>query len=149
MPHGNRDEPWRVSINKLGELKNYRFSVIFARYGGEWLYARHKDRNTFETAGGHIEPGETPLECGARELYEETGATKFSILPAFDYAVHTDTEFSCGQVFYAEVETLGSLPDSEMAEVRTFCTIPDWMTYPAVLPVLYQEMVKWLGESKL
>ncbi|MCL2671281.1 MAG: NUDIX domain-containing protein [Clostridiales bacterium] len=139
-------EPWRVTIAQSGALEKYRYSVIFARHGANWLYARHKERDTFETAGGHIEAGETPLDCAKRELYEETGATKFFIHPAFDYAVHRDNEFSYGQVFYADVTELGTLPPgSEMAEVRAFPGIPEKMTYPPVLPVLYAEMNRWLG----
>ncbi|MDR2649383.1 MAG: NUDIX domain-containing protein [Clostridiales bacterium] len=142
-------ESWRVYTTALGELKAYRFTVIFARHNGKWLYARHKDRDTFETAGGHIEPGETTLDCAKRELYEETGAEKFSIFPAFDYAVHTETEFSYGQVFYADVQTLGELPDYEMAEVRAFTTIPGKLRFPQILPVLYNEMDKWLGRDNV
>ncbi|GHU90667.1 hypothetical protein FACS1894202_10830 [Clostridia bacterium] len=73
-----------VSIAPLGTLESYQFTVIFAQYGrvgGGWLYARRKDRDTWETAGGHIEPGETPLDCAKRELYEETGAASFIFTP--------------------------------------------------------------------
>ena len=144
-------EPWRVRSVKLGTLAKYRFTVIFAQYskvGGGWLYARHKDRDTWETAGGHIEPSETPLDCAKRELREETGAEKFYINPAFDYAVHRENGFAYGQVFYADIETLGELPpDFEMAEVKAFPTIPDKMTYPQILPVLFSELQNWLGLS--
>jgi len=134
-----------IVIAELGELEAYRFTVIFARHNGNWLYCRHKERDTFETAGGGIEPGETPLEGAKRELYEETGAVKFDIFPAFDYAVYTDTGFANGQVFYAEIQELGELsPEFEMTEVRAFKTIPDKMRFPQILPVLYAEMEKWL-----
>jgi 8-oxo-dGTP pyrophosphatase MutT (NUDIX family)/thymidylate kinase len=142
-------EPWRVYAAPFGELEKYRYTVIFARHNGKWLYCRAKTRDAWETAGGHIEPGETPLDCAKRELYEETGATKFSIIPAFDYAVHTETEFSYGQVFYADVETLGKLPDFEMAEAREFTTIPNKLRFPQILPVLYDEMDKWLGRDNV
>ena len=143
------NEPWRIITYPLGKLKSYRFTVIFAQYGkvgGGWLYARYKDRDTWETAGGHIEKDEAPLDCAKRELREETGAEKFYIHPAFDYAVHRSKEFSYGQVFFADVETLGDLPTGyEMREVKTFPNIPDVMTYPQILPVLFNELQKWLG----
>jgi 8-oxo-dGTP diphosphatase len=142
------NKPWQVKTHPLGELKEYRFTVIFARYGNSdcrWLYARHKKRDTWETAGGHIEKGETPLDCAKRELVEETGAEKFSIKPVFDYAVHRPNEFSYGQVFLADIETLGNFPQgSEMREVKGFKTITDEMTYPQILPILFEEVQKYV-----
>ena len=133
-------EPWRVYTKAIGELSPYRFVVILSRYQGKWLYARHKKRTTWETAGGHIEQGETPYEAAKRELYEETGATPFEVVGVFDYAVHTETGFAYGRVFFAEIEELNELPESEMAEVRLFDNIPDIMTYPQILPVLYERL---------
>ncbi|MCL2401704.1 MAG: NUDIX domain-containing protein [Oscillospiraceae bacterium] len=136
-----------TTTHNLGELQNYQFVVTFVKYQDRWLYSRHKNRDTWETAGGHIEPGETPIEAARRELYEETGAADFDIYPAFDYSVHMDTGISNGQVFFAEVRRLESLPpeESEMAEVRLFDTIPDKMTYPQILPALYARMQPWLN----
>jgi ADP-ribose pyrophosphatase YjhB (NUDIX family) len=132
--------PWRVITAPLGTLEKYRFTVVFARIAatGQWLYARHRARTTWETAGGHIEPGETPEACARRELYEETGATQFTLRPLFDYAVHREREFSYGQVFWAEIEALGAIPEgSEMAEVAQVDGVPERMTYPGILPVLF------------
>jgi len=39
----------------------------------EWQYRRPFDRNLFEIPAGKLYPGEDPLECGKRELEEETG----------------------------------------------------------------------------
>jgi len=137
----------RVITTELGELKAYRYTVIFARHKGNWLYCRHKDRDVFETPGGGIERGETPLEGAKRELYEETGAVNFTIYPAFDYAVYTDTGFANGQAFYADIQELGELSqDFEMAEVCGFDTLPGKMRFPKITPVLYERMVKWLEE---
>lgn len=118
----------------------FRFVVVFSRMNGRWLFSRHSQRQTWETQGGHIEPGETPLEAARRELYEESGATKFTIRPAFDYWAANDRESSVGVVFLAEIEELGPLPDSEMAEVRAFDDLPEAVTYPAITPMLFERI---------
>ena len=149
-PHNN----FIVRTADLGTLEDYKFTVIFAGYEDKWLYCRAKERDTFETAGGHIEkaadgsPCESPLEGAKRELFEETGAISFDITPAFDYSVHVLTESSNGQVFFAKIHELGNIPDYEMAEVRQFETIPDKMRFPQILPVLYEKMQMWLRERK-
>lgn len=74
----------RVQIATLGSLQTYQFVVIFARYQGKWLYCRAKNRDCFETAGGHIEVGETPLDAARREFYEETGSTNYDMTAVFD-----------------------------------------------------------------
>ncbi|GIN87902.1 hypothetical protein J6TS2_42880 [Heyndrickxia sporothermodurans] len=39
----------------------FDFAVISAIYKGKWVYVRHKERQTWETAGGHREQGETKM----------------------------------------------------------------------------------------
>ena len=134
-----------VRTENLGALKAYKFSVIFSRYKDKWLYCRAKERDTFETAGGHIEQDESPLEGAKRELFEETGAIRFDITPAFDYSVHVRTGYANGQVFFAQIHELGDIPDFEMAEIRLFDTTPDKMRFPKILPVLYEKMQMWLS----
>ena len=136
-----QSEPWMYGIQTP-----YRNIVIFAKYQNKWLYTRHKERRTWETAGGHIEAGETPLDAAKRELYEETGAKPFRIRPVFDY--HADNssakpgDHAAGQVFLAEIETLGPLPDFEMAETGLWDSHPpvEDLTYPAILPILFQKI---------
>ena len=133
---------WDTCVYPLNELSSggYRFVVIFARYMNKWLYCRARDRDTFETAGGHIEKGETPLEAAKRELYEETGAVGYDIKPVLDYSVYTPDDFSSGQVFLASIYELGKIPDYEMAEIKLFDTIPDRLRFPQILPVLFKEV---------
>jgi len=127
-------------ITELGKLKAYKFTVVFSRYQDKWLYCRAKIRDTFETAGGHIEENETPLEAAKRELYEETGAVKFNITPVFDYSIHYPNIYTTGQVFLADIHELGEMPNFEMAEVKLFETIPDKMRFPKILPVLFEKI---------
>lgn len=118
----------------------FQYVVVFSRMNGRWLFSRHKMRQTWETQGGHIERGETPLEAARRELYEESGAKAFTITPAFDYWAGNDEGSSVGAVFLAEITELGELPESEMAEVRAFDTLPDNVTYPAITPMLFEKI---------
>ena len=47
-----------------------------------------------------------------------------------------------GVIFLAEITQLGDLPNSEMAEVRTFDALPDNLTYPEITPFLYEAITK-------
>lgn len=137
------------TVHPLGSLSPYKYVVICANYRGQWLLSRHRKRDTWETQGGHIEPGETPMQSAVRELYEESGVTDAAIVPVCDYHGFTDTRSSNGVVFLAVVNALGTLPESEMAEVRLFDALPENLTYPNVSPVLYAEAAKHLSAPEL
>ena len=119
-------------------LGSYKYVVVLSRYQGKYLLSRHKERTTWETQGGHIEPGETPLQAAKRELFEESGAVQYQIEPVFDYRAGDDDGEANGMVFAAEIEELGPIPQSEMAEVRAWEELPENVTYPAITPVLWK-----------
>lgn len=130
----------------FGTLRDLQFVVTLAFDGdGIWL-SRHRQRSTWETQGGHIEADETPVQAAMRELYEESGATDFSLRPLCDYSVSQDEgdpSPSNGAVFVALLRHMDAMPPSEMAEVRHFERLPDAasLTYPDVTPVLYARAV--------
>lgn len=126
----------------LNTFSAHKYVVTFARYQDKWLFSRHRSRTTWETQGGHIEEGETPLQAARRELYEESGATEFTITPMFDYWAGDRTGSAVGVIFLAEITQLGDLPNSEMDEVRTFDALPDNLTYPEITPFLYEAITK-------
>jgi 8-oxo-dGTP diphosphatase len=123
----------------LGSLKKYKYVVILSEYNGKLLLSRHKKRTTWETQGGHIEIGETTLEAAKRELYEESGATDFDIVPLCDYRAWDENtgDGANGVVFRAVITELGEIPESEMAEVQTFETLPKELTYPEIIHTLF------------
>ena len=128
----------------LGAAQSPRYVVVLSVYEGKYLLSRHKERSTWETQGGHIEPGETPLEAAKRELYEESGAVGFDIVPLFDYEAGDRIGSATGVVFCAHITELGCIPDSEMAEVQTFAALPQELTYPNITPHLF----RWAEEMQ-
>ncbi len=134
----------RCQIYELGYFEEYKYVVILSEYNGKIVLSRHKERTTWETQGGHIEQGETPLDAAKRELYEESGAVDFEIKPLCDYrAWNEETGHGAnGVVFHAVIREFGAIPDSEMAEIREFTELPENFTYPAITPVLFAHLMR-------
>ena len=132
----------QCKIYPLNTLKKYKYTVICSYFNGQWVLSKHKKRSTYETQGGRIEEGETPLECANRELYEESGIKDATIYPVCDYVGYNHISSSNGQVFLAIVHSLDKLPDSEMSEIKLFEKLPENLTYPKVSPFLYDEAYK-------
>lgn len=116
-----------------GWLYDIKFVVIFANYKGKWVYCWHKRRESFEHPGGHVEPGETPMQAARRELYEESGIKDCVMTPLWDYEQIWGDGIgkNNGRVFYADVRSLGELPESEMSRVELFESVPENYTYDA------------------
>ena len=130
----------------LGQKAPYKYVVVMSKYQGKILLSRHRDRTTWETQGGHIEPGETPLEAAKRELFEESGIRDADVYPVCDYWGFNPFRCSNGMVFLAVVRSIGELPESEMQEIGVFEELPENLTYPQTSPVLYREAEKRLKE---
>ena len=127
---------------------NYRFTDIVSIYNNKWVFCRYKERNTWETQGGHIETGETPLKAAKRELYEETGAISFEIEPLCDYwasGLYKGEHITAhGQVYYAVIHEIGDIPVySEMEEIQLLDDISDELTtYPDYMKEIFPIAVK-------
>ena len=145
--HQNRtpiENSYQVTMSKLESHKWYQQAVVFARYNGKWLYCRHHSHETYDALTGTVKHEETALDCASRQLHKAMGATKFEITPAFDFEVQTNQGFYSGQVFFANVQELGNIPEnSQIASVRKFETYPSQMRWPRVLPELYTQMSEW------
>ncbi|WP_430886497.1 NUDIX hydrolase [Fusibacter sp. JL216-2] len=128
--------------------RKLKYVVITALYKGKWVCVRHRDRDSWEFPGGHIELDESPLEAAKRELYEETGALDFHIEEVCDYSVSSqeksaDTEnnhTTYGRLYFCRIKEIGELPDSEIEDVKVFSGLPDKMTYEAIQPILFQKV---------
>lgn len=115
-----------VKLHDLNSVPDNELTrvVLVSRYKNKWVYAKHKERQTWEIPGGHIEEGETWIEAASRELYEEIGATDAEIIPICLYSIST-----YGILCYANIKEIKELPQYEMDEIGFFDDEPDKLTY--------------------
>jgi 8-oxo-dGTP diphosphatase len=144
----------KCTVYSLGKLLNYKYVVTFVRFKNKWVICKHKNRCTWETSGGHIEMSELPLDAAKRELYEETGAVDFDIIPVCDYWAcdephETDNiTWSNGQVFLAYIKEIGPLPESEMECIDLFDVFPRNLTYPDITNKLLPYVIKEINKNR-
>ncbi len=122
-----------------------KYLVMVPCYRGKLVVVRHRERTTWEMPGGHREPGEACEEGARRELLEETGAKCFKLHWLCAYSVTWNGKTEYGQLFRAEIEELGELPESEIAEIRLVDKLPENLTYPTIQPAMLQKALEMGG----
>lgn len=141
----------KINHYKLEEIdySKLKFVVIQTKYKDGWIFVRHNKRTTWEIPGGHIEKDEEPIEAAKRELYEETGALKYSLKPIEIYSVEHSGDASHGMLLYADVTELGKLPDCEIEEITIKRDLPKDLTYPLIQPYLFEKVIETISETTL
>ncbi len=125
-----------------------KFAVILAKHEGKWVFCQHKNRQTWECPGGHKEPNETILDTARRELYEESGATDFSIKEISVYKTLDNNAY--GTLFFADIKSLGELSkEYEMKKVELFDEIPNELTYPKLMKVFLDKVNEQFKNGEL
>ena len=113
------------------------YVVMGARYRGEWIFVRHRQRQTWELPAGHIEADEGPDRAAVRELYEEAGVVNSSLTVVSDYQVTNGRKRAFGRLYYADVKEMEPLPDHEIEEIKFSGELPSLLTYPEVQTMLF------------
>lgn len=82
-------------------MKQLNVILLFHPDGKQMLMCRRQRdpyKGKYNGVGGHVDPGETPLEAAYRELHEETGYTRSDVElhPVVTMLYHhTDIELQC------------------------------------------------------
>ena len=146
----------QVAFYEKADDELLQFAVIAAKYQGRWVLCKHKERSTWEFPGGHREAGETIEAAAVRELYEETGAAEYRMVPVSVYSVTDQAQSgekqaeSLGMLFYAEISRFDQLPPAfEMEKIECFEKPPDNWTYPEIQPLLFQHLRQAAGKKMI
>lgn len=144
----------KINFHEWNEINddNLLFAVIVARFKDKWILSKHKDRTTWEIPAGHREHGEDINNTASRELYEETGAEEFKLVPICIYSVTKDDKdisnhptSTFGGLYFAEVTELGKLPNFEIGEISFFDELPNELTYPDIQPNLLNKAIEFIN----
>ncbi len=111
--------------------------VIVSKYKDKYIFCKHKERNTLEIPGGHVEENETWIQTAKRELYEETGATKINIKPICLYKIS-----KYGLLCYAEILKLEDIPKtSEIEKIEFSTSLPKNLTYKEAHTLFFNKVI--------
>ena len=120
-----------------------KFAVIIARSAGQWVFCKHRKRNTYEIPGGHREPGELIDDTARRELYEETGAADYQLKRVCVYSVTAPDSFhgeeTFGMIYLADIRRFEEELHSEIEKIIITEHLPEKWTYPQLQPEMIQE----------
>ena len=129
-----------------------KFAVIVSKYKDKFVFCKHIERDTYEIPGGRREEGESIFETAKRELWEETGATEYTLKPVSVYSVirNESADYDAeifGMLYYADIKAFENLPDLEIEKIEFFENLPKNLTYPDIQPRLMEKAIEALNNK--
>ena len=115
-----------------GSLDNITYVRMVVKYNEKFVLCYHRNSKKWDCVGGRVEKCESPLAAAKRELFEETGAVDFDIVPVRDYErfLEDGTFYNNNREYFVNVLKFSDLPDgSEMEKIGFFDKIPDDFRY--------------------
>ena len=134
---------FEVKFHDINDVEDslLKYSVIVSKYIDKWIWVKNSKRKTWEIPGGRREENEKIFETAKRELFEETGAIEYNLIPICVYSVKREIEDeSYGMLFFAEIYKLDILPQSEIENIEFFQIIPDDLSFPQIQPKLFEQV---------
>lgn len=133
----------KVTFYENIEDELLKFAVIISKSQNQYIFCKHKNRDTWEVPGGHREPGEMIEYTARRELYEETGALEYDLSPVCIYSVTAPGNFdgaeTFGMLYFANVKRFETELHSEIEKITLTDRLPEQLTYPDIQPALMEE----------
>ena len=136
----------KVNFHKLNSIPNDKFiyAVICTKHEGLWIWCKNKARGTWEIPGGKRESGEDIEQAARRELFEETGASKFELTAVNEYSVTIGEQTKFGRLFFAEVQAFEQIQmTDEIQEIEGFSELPQDLSFPQIQPLLLEYAIHW------
>lgn len=92
------------------------------RHESNFLLVHHRERDSWELPGGHIEAGESARDCAVRELFEETGqrVEHLGFRAILKYRAGSDNRIYHGTLFSGELPSPAPFRENKEIEQITF-----------------------------
>lgn len=97
-------------------------SLVIGKHEGKYLLMYNKWRQYWELPGGIIDEYETPRECAARELFEETNQSikQLTFKGLMKFQLKPDDRLEYGALFSGEISDAKPFKENEEAERIVF-----------------------------
>ena len=135
----------KIKFYSMNEIDDsvLKFAVIETKHQNKWVCCKNKNAGRYwEMPGGHREKNESILNAAQRELFEETGAIKYTFEPVCVYSVTIEEE-TFGMLFFSEVQEFGNLPESEIEKIDFFDELPNELSFPDAYPKFIEYINLW------